>query len=220
MKKIILILVFLFVAMPPLVAHSAQQPLDALQGPIDQIVTILNDPQYNDAAHKDVEREKIWEIIRKLFDFTEMAKRSLARNWRSFTPEQRKRFSGVFAEFLGNTYLDKIQKGYQNERVIYVKQERVTETKALVRTKIVRENLETPVNYSMRLREGAWRVYDVNIEGVSLVKNYRTQFGKILLNKSPDQLIERLKDKVKKQRKGEAVSEQAVLWQTGLAVVG
>ncbi len=217
MKKIILVLVFLFVCMLPLTGHSAQQPLDALQGPINQIVTILNDPQYNDAAHKDVEREKIWGIIRKLFDFTEMAKRSLARNWRSFTPEQRKRFSGVFAEFLGNTYLDKIQKGYQKERVIYVKEEMVNDSKALVKTKIVRENLEIPIDYRMRLRKGAWSVYDVNIEGVSLVKNYRTQFGKILLNKSPDQLIERLKDKVKKQQKGEAISDQAALWQTGWA---
>ena len=214
MKKIIVILVFLFIGIPSLVAHSAQQPLDALQGPIDQVIAILNDPQYQDVTHKDLERQKIWKIIRELFDFTEMAKRSLARNWRTFTPEQRKRFSGIFAEFLGNTYLDKMQKGYQNERVIYMKQEMVTDSKALVKTKILRENLEMPVNYSMRMRKGTWKVYDVNIEGVSLVKNYRTQFGKILLKKTPDQLIERLKEKVKKQRKVKLISEKAALWQT------
>lgn len=206
MKKIIPILVVLLIGTSSL-AQSAQ-PLDALRGPVDNIISVLNDPQYEDSAKRDVEREKIWKIIRKLFDFTEMAKRTLARNWRSFTPQERKEFTQVFAEFLGNTYIDKIQKDYREETVVYVKQETVTDSKALVTTKIVRETLEIPVNYSMKLRDGVWRVYDVNIEGVSLVKNYRTQFNKILLSKSASHLIERLKKKIEQQKQGKAVSDQ------------
>ncbi|MBN1843825.1 MAG: ABC transporter substrate-binding protein [Deltaproteobacteria bacterium] len=209
MKKIIPVLVVLLIGMPSL-AQSAQ-PLDALRGPIDSIISVLNDPQYQDSAKRDVEREKIWEIIFKLFDFTEMAKRTLARNWRGFTPQERKEFTQVFAEFLGNTYIDKIQKDYQEEKVVYVKEEMVTDSKALVKTKIVRETLEIPVNYGMKLRDGVWKVYDVNIEGVSLVKNYRTQFNKILLSKSASHLIERLKKKIEQQKEGNAVSDQAGL---------
>lgn len=205
MKKIIPILVALLIGTSSL-AQSAQL-LDALRGPVDSIISVLNDPQYQDSAKRDVEREKIWEIIRKLFDFTEMAKRTLARNWRSFTPQERKEFTQVFGEFLGNTYISKIQKDYKKERVVYVKEEMVTDSKALVKTKIVRETLEIPVNYSMKLRDGVWRVYDVNIEGVSMVKNYRTQFSKILFSKPPSHLIERLKKKIEQQKQGKAVSE-------------
>lgn len=209
MKKIIPILVVLLIVIPSL-AQSAQ-PLDALRGPVDSIISVLNDPQYQDSAKRDFEREKIWEIIRKLFDFTEMAKRTLARNWRSFTPQERKEFTQVFGEFLGNTYISKIQKDYKKEMVVYVKEEMVTDSKALVKTKIVREALEIPVNYGMKLHDGVWRVYDVNIEGVSLVKNYRTQFNKILLSKPPSHLIERLKKKIEQQKQGKAVSDQAAL---------
>ncbi len=202
MKRVVLLFVLFFFSMPNLVADSAQQPLDMLRGPIDQVISILKDPQYQDEGQNDVKMEKIWNIIRELFDFTEMGKRSLARNWGSFTPQQRKEFSQVFAKFLGNTYIHKIQKDYKNEEVIYEKQEMVTKAKAIVKTKVIRDTLEIPVNYRMLIRHGVWRVYDVNIEGVSLVKNYRSQFGKILMRKSPAQLIERLRENVKKQKKG------------------
>jgi len=183
------------------------QPLDDLKGPIDEVIRILRDPRYQDKAGRELQREKMWNIIQEVFDFTEMAKRTLARNWKKFTPAQRKEFSELFAEFLGNNYIDKIQGGYQEEQVVYLGQKMVTAKRGVVKTKILRESLEIPVAYSMVLRGGVWRVYDVNIEGVSLVKNYRTQFRKALMRKSPAQLIEILRKKIERQKKARATRD-------------
>ncbi|OEU52430.1 MAG: hypothetical protein BA861_08605 [Desulfobacterales bacterium S3730MH5] len=189
------------------VAHSAQ-PLDSLKRSMDQGIVILKDPRYQDATDKELQREKMWETIQKIFDFTEIAKRTLARNWRNFTPQQRQEFTDRFAELLKNTYLNRIQGKFEDEKVIYLSQDMITDSKALVKTKLLRKNKEIPIDYSMRLRNDTWRIYDVRVEGVSMVKNYRTQFNKILLNGSPAKLIERLKEKLEllKQAKEEKIS--------------
>ena len=103
--------------------------------------------------------------MRKAFDFTELSGRALAANWKTLNPQQRKEFSEVFSEVLGNTYLDKIQGGYRDEKVEYIGQEMVSDTKAVVKTKIIREKGEIPVDYSMRLKNDNWKVYDVQVEG-------------------------------------------------------
>ena len=200
MKKVTVWLVLGLFATIAASVSGAQEPLEALRGPINEVVSVLQDPQYQKGDQVEAGREKIWSVIGSLFDFTEMAKRSLARNWRVFSPMERKKFSEVFARFLGNTYLDKIQKDYQNEEVVFGKQEMLNSTKASVKTTVMRDTVEIPVDYKMLNRGGGWRVYDVNIEGVSLVKNYRTQFGKILMRKSPADLIERLQKKVAEQK--------------------
>ena len=176
-------------------AAYAKEPLESLKGPIEEVVAILNDPIYQEDGQKEIQHEKIWEVIRQIFDFTEIAKRALARNWRVFTPKQRKEFTDAFTELLGNNYINKIQGQYQDERVIYLGQEMLSGTKALVKTKIVRKHAEIPANYRMKQHNSSWWIYDVSIEGVSLVKNYRTQFNKILVKESPGQLIERIKKK-------------------------
>ncbi len=199
MRRITPVFALLIIAMP-ILAHSAQ-PLDVLKVNIDQVIGILQNSQHEEAAQDDLQQEKIWKTIQKVFDFKEMAKRAAARDWRNFTKQQKEKFSNAFAKFLGNTYLNKIQKGYRDEKVIYLSQELITDSKGRVKTKILREDVEIPVVYSMQKQNGTWRIYDVNIEGVSLVKNYRAQFSKILSKKSPDQLIEMLKKKIEKQKK-------------------
>jgi len=178
--------------------------MDALKGPVDEGIKLLSDQKYKNPSLKRVQREKIWEIIGKAFDFTELSGRALAANWKILNPEQRKKFSEVFSEVLGNSYLDKIQDGYRDEKVAYLRQEPVSDTKAVVKTKIIREKSEIPVDYSMRLKNGEWKVYDVHVEGVSLVQNYRSQFNEILSKDSPDELIRRLEKKLEEQRKGDA----------------
>ena len=199
MKRFIPVFVLLLIGLP-LKAQSAQ-PLDVLRGHVDQVIGLLKNSRYQEAAKDDLQREKIWEIIRKAFNFEEMAKRAVSKDWRDFTPLQRERFSSAFSEFLGDTYLDKIQKGYRDEKVVYLDQEMLTDSKAQVKTKIIREGGEIPVVYSMQKENDTWKIYDVNIEGVSLVNNYRAQFSNILSKKSPDQLIEMLKKKLEKQEK-------------------
>ena len=99
-----------------------------------------------------------------------------------------------------------MQEEFKSEKIAYLGEKRKSQTKSRVETKIIRETMEIPVNYSMRLKDGIWKVYDVNIEGVGLVKNYRIQFDKILLKKPPAELIEQVREKVQnlKSEKGQA----------------
>ncbi|MFC1890901.1 phospholipid-binding protein MlaC [Thermodesulfobacteriota bacterium] len=193
MKRIILILLFACIFLP-INAYSAQ-PNDILQTAIDQVIFILEDPAYQDESRKTVQKEKLWKIIGEIFDFEEMSKRTLARNWKGFSPPQQKEFTEVFGNFLTANYLKKIQSGFKGEKVVYLDYEKINETKAFVETKIIRESVEIPVNYSMLVSNNSWRIYDVKIEGVSLMKNYRVQFNSILRKESPDQLIETLRNK-------------------------
>ena len=108
----------------------------------------------------------------------------------------------MFAQFLGNTYIDKIQGEYHNERIVYLGQDFYSDVYAEVKTHIVRETLEIPVDYRMfKNKDGIWKVYDIIVEGVSLVKNYRTQFASILRTKKPAQLIEQLNEKLAEQNR-------------------
>ena len=192
-------LVLMLVGMTTLV-HGTP-PMETLQKPMNEIVRILKDPQYREKDKKEVQREELWKIIRGIFDFREMSKRSLARNWKRFNSGQRDQFTDVFSTLLGNIYLNKVQGEYHDERVVYLSEAIIKDKKAIVKTEIVRENGKIPMNYHLRLHGKKWKIYDVIIEGVGLVKNYRTQFKKILRKVSPDQLIERLKKKNEAQKK-------------------
>jgi phospholipid transport system substrate-binding protein len=188
-------------------AYGAQ-PLDELKRPIEEVINILRDPQYKDAAKKDLQREKMWEIARKIFDFEAIARGTLTRfRWDGYTPRQREEFTDAFTEFIGNNYFNKIQGQYHNEEVVFLKQEMLTESKARVMTKIRRESIEIPVDYSMWMRDGGWKIFNVYIEGVSLLGNYRNEFERFLTNSSIEDLISELKKKVERQKKGEIVQK-------------
>ena len=179
----------------------AAQPIQVLRGGIDQILNILSEPEPKQNDQSRIQKEKLGAVIEKTFDFREMASRSLARHWNRFTDSQKKEFTSLFSRLLGNTYIERIRRGYKDEKVEYLGQEMVGDSKAFVKTKVFGEGLEIPVNYSMLKRNGIWVVYDVNIEGVSMVKNYRSQFGGILLKSPPAKLINMLKDKIKQMEK-------------------
>ena len=187
---------------------AAAGPLETLKVPVEQIMNLLDDPQYQKADPENRQKKEIGRITRSIFDYTEMSKRALARHWQRFKPAERKEFRDVFADLLENTYYDKIHTAYNKERVEFLKQEMLSETKARVETRIFRDDLDIPVNYSMKLDEGVWQVYDVSIEGVSLIKNYRSQFSKILADKSPVYLIQQLKEKVIALEQGKPVESQ------------
>jgi phospholipid transport system substrate-binding protein len=177
-------------------------PMDMLKVPIDEVVSILNDPQFKNAASdpdvKKAQREKLWKVMDGIFDYTFISKSTLGRfHWeKTFSTLQQNEFVTVFSKFLGNTYLEKIQEGYQNEKVIFLSEEIINPSKAVVKTSISGKKTEIPVDYLMRGKDGDWRIYDVNIEGVSLVQNYRSQFNSFLLNNSADKLIDQLKSKI------------------------
>lgn len=175
-------------------------PMQTVKERIDQIITILNDPQYHPAGQKEAQRGKIWEVSKSMFDFTEISRRTVGPKWNSFSDPEKSRFTDVFAQFLGNTYIDKVQGEYHNEQVIYL-QEIVKEPQALVRTQLKRESTVLPIDYRMKQAEGQWKIYDILVEnGVSIVQNYRVQFQSILQKESPAQLIARLEEKLKEQQ--------------------
>ncbi len=175
----------------------AATALETIKAPIDQIVTILKDSQYQDCANKDQQQAKLWPIIHQIFDFTEVSKRALARNWRKFTPEQRKAFTNAFTDLLGNSYLEKMQGGeYKNVSVVFLDEKKISESKSKVNSKIISREKELPVSYNLRLKENRWRIYDVKVEGVSLIKNYRLQFRKSLKTNSPEELIKQIEKKL------------------------
>ncbi|MBN2059081.1 MAG: ABC transporter substrate-binding protein [Deltaproteobacteria bacterium] len=193
-KSFILVLILFFLALP---SYSfGAQPQDVLKEAVNTIIDILENPDYQDSSQKENQHQKLWDIIKNIFDFTEMSMRTLATNWKSFSPDQQKEFIDVFGRFLGNNYLGKIQSDFKGEKVVFLDQEMLSDTRALIKTEIIRESSRIPVDYSMFDKNGTWQIYDVRIEGVSLVQNYRSQFANILLNKSPDILIEQLKQKL------------------------
>lgn len=202
MRYTVRVILFLIVVMGTLPVWAAD-PMEDLKGPINEVIRILKDPKYQDKSQSEAQRVEILAVINGLFDFAEISKRTIGRQWGSFTKAQQQEFEKTFADFLGYTYFQKIRDAYQGENVNFLSQDNNGKGKAIVKTSIPREQgSEIPLDYRMYNGKTGWQVYDVIIEGVSLVKNYRTQFSQILRKESPDQLISRLKEKIAEQKQG------------------
>ncbi|ACL06113.1 MlaC/ttg2D family ABC transporter substrate-binding protein [Desulfatibacillum aliphaticivorans] len=194
MKKFIAAILCLFLFSAP--ALAADPALEAVKAPLDKAMAVLNDPQFKDGQNAEKQRELLWDCIEEVFNFVEVAKRSVGRNWKKFTPEERKDFTDIFSRVLGDAYLSRIQTGYEGDTIDYLGVEAGSkDDKAVVQTVIQRPGMQIPVDYSMLNKKGKWEVYDVKIEGISLVKNYRSQFDKKLMNMKPADLIQELKEK-------------------------
>ncbi|RJP83127.1 MAG: ABC transporter substrate-binding protein [Desulfobacteraceae bacterium] len=180
----------------------AAAPMEELKGPIDQVVRILQDPKYQDKSQSEAQRTELMAVINGIFDFQEISKRTIGRRWKSFDQKQQREFQETFADFLGYTYYQKVRDAYQGEKVVFLSQEVLENGNAVVKTNIPRKQGQIPLDYRMINKKEGWRIYDVIIEGVSLVKNYRTQFNTILGKETPDQLISRLKQKIQEQKQG------------------
>jgi phospholipid transport system substrate-binding protein len=185
-------LVILLLMQPVWVAAGA--PTDQIRQTVDRLLAILNDPQLKGEQKKNERRQKLKEVLYQRFDFTEMARRSLGSEWRRRTPEEQKEFVKLFTELLERSYLDKIE-SYSGEKVLYLK-EREDGNYAEVETKIVdKKGQEYSVDYRLHKVNGDWKVYDVIIEDVSLVGNYRSQFSRVLAKSSFDELLKTMKEK-------------------------
>ncbi len=184
---------------------AGDQPMEILQKSLDAGMDILKDPRWRGEGLQVQQREALWEKLRELFNFVEISKRALARNWLLFSPTQRKEFTDVFSDVLGYTYVGKIQEHYQGESIHYLKQDLdPARPRAMVSTKMVNDAREISIVYSMIKKKEQWQVYDIKVEGVSLVKNYRTQFNQILFKEEPAALIEKLVKKRVAMKAGEA----------------
>ena len=175
-------------------AVQASGITEGLKATIDQVINVVTDPQYKN--DRTTRRTKMKDIIFPKFNFLEMGKRSLGKkHWKKITPEERKAFVDVFGKLLENSYANKLE-NYSDEKINYV-DEIVKGKYAMVKTEVVRKNGSINVDYKLIESPSEWRVYDIVIEGVSLIKNYRSQFGKVIHNDSFDTLMDKLNAKVK-----------------------
>lgn len=190
-RGLVLLLLVFGIALPV----WAGEPTDEIKQTTDKILSILTNPSLKGSS-KTAEREKlIRQAIDERFDWEEMARRSLARYWDQRTDGEKKEFVRLYSDLLERTYMDKVE-GYSGEKVIY-EGESVDNGYAVVRVKIVtKKNTDIRVHYRLKRVENKWLVYDVSIEGVSLVNNYRTQFNSIILKSSYENLVKRLKERV------------------------
>ncbi len=190
------ICLYLIFAVPSLSYADQPQPLEALRLGVDKGIQILEDPRYADASLKKVQLQKLWEVMRQTFDFREFSRRVLASHWKNFTPRQRSQFSQTFAEFLGKLYLNQLQTRYNGEKIFYIAQKIVSESRALVEIEVLWKNVEVPVELRMIKTGGTWKVYDLTVLGINAVANYRAQFQSILQNSSPDRVIDMVRQKI------------------------
>ena len=172
----------------------AGAPTEHLKSQIDRVLKVLDDQELKKENRARDRRAAVRRIANDIFDFSETAKRSLARHWQSRTPAEREEFVQLFGDLLERSYISKIEL-YGGEKIGYIG-ESMDGDLATVRTRIVtRHDTEIPVDYKMHHLPGRWLVYDVSIEGVSLVANYRTQFNKIIQTSSYAELVKRMKTK-------------------------
>lgn len=183
------------------VAFAAMSPSASLQGSVDGILLILKEPAYRAPATRPPLRAKIEQQIHNIFDFNEFSARTVGQNWPSFTVDQKKRFDDAFADLLLVTYLDKVQ-GYNGEKIIYSGEVLSNKgDRAEVSTIVtLSDGKPVPVAYRMMTKNGRWVVYDVLIESVSLIKNYRSQFQDVLAKGTPDELITRVESRARELR--------------------
>ncbi len=175
-------------------------PMDMIRGSTDQVLEVLKDPQYNDRP--EARDQRIWDIAYPRFDWEEMAQRSLAVHWRERTPQEKKEFVELFSRLLHKSYIGKITQ-YKDEKIEYVGEE-IKGARAEVKTKILSKGLEIPVEYRLLQKPSGWLIYDVIIEGVSLVNNYRNQFNRIVVSSGYKDLVQRMRTKWDELLKEEA----------------
>jgi len=173
---------------------GAGAPMEQVRGTLDNVLAVLNSPRLKADARKNERRQQLRAVIYSRFDFTEMAKRALGSHWRRRTPEEQKEFVEVFSDLLENAYVDRIE-AYNNDKFVYVRESEDTDF-AEVNTKVVtKKGEEFSINYKLHLVNGEWRIYDVVIENISLVNNYRSQFNRIITKSSYEDLVRRMKEK-------------------------
>lgn len=174
------------------VSAACATPTEIVKKTVDEVVHIVADKEMK---KNDVKRRQaLKKAISVIFDYTEMAKRSLGKHWNVRTAAEKKHFAELFATLLENSYAGKIE-SYNNERIVYIK-DIVEDEYAEVKSKVVTAARdEFTLDYRLFKQNGKWMVYDVIIEGVSLVSNYRSQFNKIITANGYEKLVKKLESK-------------------------
>lgn len=170
-----------------------ESPTEAVRGTVSQVIRILEDPALKDPAKLLPRRRMLEEEVATRFDYAEISKRALAAYWVPLTAVERTEFVEVFKRFLSDRYAEKIE-GYSGQQVVYLS-ERIEGSYAEVRSELRSEKTTIPLDYRLLLKEGRWYAYDLIADGVSLVKNYRSQFQKVIRDSSFQELVKQLRER-------------------------
>jgi len=176
------------------VSKEMPDPTEQLRPFVDKIVNVLTDLTLQGDEKCFERRKKVMEIVRERFDFFEMSKRVLGRQWRKLSPQEKQEFVDLFTTLLEYAYIGKIE-DYSEQKVEF-KDQRIKGERAQVRTVLINQEVIIPVSYIMLLKGEKWKVYDIVVEGVSLVRNYMDQFKEILRKDNYASLLKQLRDKV------------------------
>jgi phospholipid transport system substrate-binding protein len=196
-RLITIILALSVLASVPALAGTPGGPGETLEKSVNRIIDILKNPDLAGVAQDKPRRVRLIEAIDGVFDSAELARRAVAKDWDGFSADQKERFTQAFRKLLERTYMDRIE-SYTDQKVQYLGETMHGDDKAEVATKVVSKGVDIPISYRM-IKKDVWRIYDVVIEGVSLVQNYRNQFGQILMKENPDQLIARVENMTSKE---------------------
>jgi phospholipid transport system substrate-binding protein len=178
----------------------AGEPQEKVRETVDAVLAVLQDKSMQGPENTGKRREKMRQAVFQRFGFEEMAQRALSQHWQKRTPAEKKEFTTLFGELLERSYINKIESYTGEQKVLYTK-ETIDKDYASVRTEIViKRDANVEVEYRLLRRDGNWQVYDVVIEGVSLVNNYRTQFHNIVSQESYEALVKKLKVKLEQER--------------------
>ena len=168
----------------------ADEPKPVIAKAVEQILGFLRDPALQSA--RDAQAVKIKSVARTIFDYRVISMRTLGRHWKSFSPAQQEEFVTLYSDLLENTYVKRLQ-AYQNEQVVVGEEVKLEEGKTEVRTSVLAAAGPVPISYRMYQKDGAWKVYDVLAEGISLTNNYRTQFNDIMSKGGPEDVLNSLR---------------------------
>ncbi len=192
-KLVLFFAIFFLLLCQPAYAGT---PLETIRINVNSVLEILRDPSLQGKDKIELKKKKLRTVYYDMFNEVELSRRSLSRNWRRFDAVQQEEFVRLFHQLLENTYAERIL-AYKNEKIVFDRESFHSPTQAEVFTRVITASAEIPINYRLILTGGNWRVYDVIIENISLVQNYRTQFNEILSRNSPENLLEILRKKVK-----------------------
>jgi phospholipid transport system substrate-binding protein len=192
------ILLVLLLMLATTASASAATPTEQLRSTVDQVIETLRDKSLSGAPR----RQRLSALIRPRFNFPLMAQWVLGTNWRKATPAEKERFVTLFTDTLEETYVGKIE-NYTDEKVRYLK-EKVEGEKAEVATVIVGKSVEIPIDYKLARKGGEWLVYDVSVEGVSLVRNFRSTYDEIVRKDGLPGLLKQMEEKLIEMRANNA----------------
>jgi phospholipid transport system substrate-binding protein len=193
MKKLSIafsLVVFLLAA----VEVHADSGVDTVKSRINQVLAVLKDPALKGDAAKDIKQKRLRAIFDNIFDYAELSRATLSRYWDKLNPEQQKEFMQLYKNLLEKVYMGEIL-AYKDQQIVVGKERPLGENRVEVDTKVISEKTETPINFRLIFKNNQWWCYDFVIENISVVANYRSQFGRILAKDSIEKMLEDLRAK-------------------------